>query len=118
MRDHFRRIFHPTEKEQKEDIELCRKIFEESTERRANLLAERDGLFVSEPFQSFYGDCTWCEQYIDPDRGFITGGYCLENNCGCGHGFTCRKFAMRKEIIEEAEMLGIALPDIDNIGGK
>lgn len=55
------------------------------------ILVKYEGiLFCSEPFGSFSGDCENCSHYDDPNKGFITGGYCTLHNIACGYGFICK----------------------------
>lgn len=49
----------------------------------------KDGLYVSDPFTGFIGDCEFCKHYDDISN-LTTGGYCLLHHINCGYGFTCK----------------------------
>lgn len=48
----------------------------------------KDGLYVSDPFVGFIGDCEMREHYNDISY-MSEGGSCLLHKVNCVYGFTC-----------------------------
>ena len=98
MNNRFRRIFFPTEEEIKAERERLEKfVAEAKTKPKPNLIEDPTDkrLMKSEPFQHFYGDCTWCKNYVD-GPGVTEGGFCEKRGLNCGWGFTCPEIELIK----------------------
>lgn len=87
----LRRTFNPTDKEVQTWKNRLKEI-EKRIPHTVNLVSEKDGniLLVSEPFQRFGTDCSYCSYYHDLNVGFSEGGQCTKHNITCGWGFTCK----------------------------
>lgn len=87
----FRRAFNPTKEEQLKNIEVIKKAHDSISEM-VDLIEVRDSniLMKSEPFQVFLHDCSYCDNYVDSNCGYIEGGHCKKHHISCGWGFTCK----------------------------
>ena len=88
----FSKVFFPTKEEIKTQEKRMEEIHNKAIEDRKNvkLVQTNDPfLYRREPFSGFLGDCTYCSYYINPNVGFVEGGWCKLCGVGCGGGFTC-----------------------------
>lgn len=89
----FRKTFFPTEEEIKAQEKMLEEIHNKCVEDRKNVKLVKTNdpfLYRRAPLSSFLGDCTYCSYYINPNVGFVEGGWCKLCGVNCGWGFTCK----------------------------
>lgn len=92
MNNRLRKIFFPNKQEIEKFKQQLLQEQKKSIERRnkIKLIKCNNILFVSEPFNTFMGDCEQCSHYLNSPYDFVTGGDCLLHNIPCGYGHICK----------------------------
>lgn len=66
---------------------ICMKAQDEKN--KIKLVKHGCVLYISEPFQSFSGDCESCSNFEKSRHNFVVGGECLLHRIETGWGFIC-----------------------------
>ncbi len=96
----LRKVFLPTPEELQKSKEMLEEL-ERQIPVTVNLIPDTDRnrsmLMVSEPFQMFKTDCSFCDYHIDISNSMSEGGWCTKHDINCGRGFTCKDWQGEKE---------------------